>query len=195
MLSENGAFGSIPLHLSQHQTNTLDSFPIQGLGQFDPLYFNALDGLNGRIKLSWHCPADRFNILTEAPNTDDKMVPASSFFPKMKLSQRVPDEDAGSDVNKTRQQNERRQLYLCSPKSCRPRVQRRGPASPLRWRRSERLPCLSTITPEALRTRLHSARCPRPRSGPAAPGTPGGRRERGHKKERRRLPAMSDCEI
>lgn len=190
MLSENGAFGSIALHISQRRTDTLDSFLIQGLGQLSSLYFIALEGLSGQIKLSWHCPADRFILLT-----DDEMVPASSFLPKMELSQRVTDEGAERDVNKTRQQKEKRQLYLCSPESCRPRVQRREPASPLRWRRSERLPCLSTITPEALRTRPHAARCPRPRSGPAAPRTPGRRRERGRKKERRRFPAMSDWEV
>lgn len=67
MLSENGAFGSIPLHISQHRTDTLDSFPIQGLGQFDSLYCNALKGLNGQIKLSWHRPADRFNVPTDEP--------------------------------------------------------------------------------------------------------------------------------
>lgn len=78
---------------------------------------------------------------------------------------------------------QKQQLYLCSPKSCHPRVQRREPASPLRWRRSERLPCLSTITPMALRTRLQSARCPHPRSRPACPRISGRRRERGRRKE------------
>lgn len=80
---------------------------------------------------------------------------------------------------------QKRQLYLCSPKSCHPRVRRRELASPLRWRRSERLPCLSTITPKALRSRMHSARCPHPRSRPAGPCTSGRRRERGHRKEQR----------
>lgn len=67
MLSENGTFGSVPLHISQRRTDTLDSFPIQGLSQFDSLYFNALEGLNGQIKLPWHCPADRFIILADEP--------------------------------------------------------------------------------------------------------------------------------
>lgn len=88
-----------------------------------------------------------------------------------------------------------RQLYLCSPKSCRPRVQRRELAWPLRWRRSERLPCLSTITPKALRTLLHSARCPQARPRPAGPCTPGRRRERGRRKEQCCVSATSGREF
>lgn len=88
-----------------------------------------------------------------------------------------------------------RQLYLCSPKSCHPRVQRRELALPLRWRRSERLPCLSTITPKALRTRLHSARCPHPLSRPAGPCTSGRRRERGSREERCCIRVTPGCEF
>lgn len=77
----------------------------------------------------------------------------------------------------------RRQRYLCSPASCRPRVQRREQAWPPRWRRSERLPRLSTITPEALRTGLRSARYPQARPRPAGPCTPGRRRAPGRRKE------------
>lgn len=113
----------------------------------------------------------------------------------MNLLEGISDDNAENEVNDTRQQSEKRQLYLCSPKSCHPQVQRREPALPLRWHRPERLPCLSTITPQALRTRLLSARCPHPWSRPAAPCTSGRRREQGHKKERRRIAVMSDCEI
>lgn len=84
----------------------------------------------------------------------------------------------------------KRQLYLCSPKSCHPRVQWRELASPLRWCRSEQLPCLSTITPKALRSRLYSAHCPHPRSRPAGPCTSGRRRAQGHRKEQRCIRVM-----
>lgn len=82
---------------------------------------------------------------------------------------------------------QRRQRYLCSPASCRPRVQRRELAWPPRWRRSERLPRLSTITSEALRTGLRSARCPQARPRPAGPCNPGRRRAPGRRKEQRRI--------
>lgn len=84
----------------------------------------------------------------------------------------------------------KRQLYLCSPKSCHPRVQWQELALPLRWRWSERLLCLSTITPKALRSRLHSACCPHPRARPAGLCTSGRRRERGHRKEQRCIHVM-----
>lgn len=62
----------------------------------------------------------------------------------------------------------KQQQYLCSPKSCHPHVRWWELVLPLRWPRSERLPSLSTITPQGLRTRMHSAHFPHPRSKPAA---------------------------
>ena len=89
----------------------------------------------------------------------------------------------------------KQQQYLCSPKCCHPRVRWWELVLPLHWLHPERLPSLSTITPQGLRTQTHSAHLPPPRSKPQALRILDTRRERPHKEVPGSILVNSVCRI